>query len=769
MQVLIDNLDGLGSLDNTAWVQFDKSATIVRQLNQPTICTFSFVVCPNGAAVPATQARVQILDATGTVLFTGYVAAQPVMNVDGAGEQEALFVATVVAISDELLLDADVSTTQTTLLGQSAQQDWAALAALSSSSSLPLALSEQLSGSSRVEVETGARWSETAGMLANNTRSTYRSVAGGVEVTSIGEVTHAIAASDPGLHFNAVNLSDLRWLASDFTVCGGEEPTAYVTEIFQGDGVTASFLFSQRPFAPAAKQKTSIVDFFQGTSLNARVWTTIDPGGHTALTASGLTCMGGTGREAEASIASLQEIELGGAVTIEGDGIQIASGSAGTLLGLYTGSVNAANCFAGFEVSSPAGVATVSPMINGATAGSTFKPEAGHIYTFRLRVFSPEMERVRQSYFYLKGTSSSSYGGQVVVSSGQVEFEVQDVTSGTPGAPLILFSGLINAIPPSCVLGLLDSGSLVCSMKSVQCTQSGPLWIALSTPGSTPAVQFLGTSAEGGSCRVTTSGTLEFYPANIPSAGSLIYASYRLKGRAVARRASPPVEGGSAKPSTRMWIGTVGSPAAWSSVDCDNAAAALLGTASSAAAALRGTYKSSNLRQQVDIWPGDALLVGPMANGTSVSVIVREVQMELLAGSADTLFYTVKFANDWAESLSIKLSSTIPADAVIPQQETAIASALESLSGLVVASATGTGIVLSTNVEAPVNGGFEVRRRDNTFGPGIDSDLVLRTSTSSIGIPRSAAVEQYYIRMYDGANPPHYSLFSAAVFVNLPL
>jgi len=36
-------------------------------------------------------------------------------------------------------------------------------------------------------------------------------------------------------------------------------------------------------------------------------------------------------------------------------------------------------------------------------------------------------------------------------------------------------------------------------------------------------------------------------------------------------------------------------------------------------------------------------------------------------------------------------------------------------------------------------------------------------------IPREAAMEQYYIRMYDGSTPPNYSRFSSAVFINVAL
>lgn len=584
MQVLIDNLDGLGKIDYTSCVQFGTEAAIVRTLNKPTLCTIPVAV-GIGLPMPALKGRVEIIDCFGSFLFTGYVNGRPEVCIGSGQEQVPLVLALVSAVSDDISLDPTVSTTNATLLSQSAQQNWATLAALSSLT-LPLVLSEQLSSSSRLLVDIGARWSHTAGTFADATRSTYRCIAQSVKVAPLGQTIYPIPADDPGLHFKPVTMSNLHWLANDITVIGREEPKAYVTEIFQGDGSTISFALSQKPFAPTANQRVSIQDLFQGTSLNPQLWITLDPGAHIALTAGGLTCAGGTGREAESSVASLQHIELGGVVTLEGSGVQIATGSSGTILALYTDKINRANCFAGFEVIGSDNGTNVYPVIYGVKSGSSFQLVQGHLYSFRLRVFSPEMERVRQSYHYQAQSGPSSCGGETVDSGGVLEFEVQDTTSGAAGAPIVLYSGTVSSIPPACILGLLDSGNLVCSIKSVQCKQSGPLLITVGASGSTPNIQFVGTAPEGAACRVTTAGLLEFYPNSVPSAGSLIYAAYRSSGRAVSRRVAATGTSDITSP-TAMWVGTVTRPETWSSVDCDNAASALMGMASSSSVALR--------------------------------------------------------------------------------------------------------------------------------------------------------------------------------------
>src|SRR5580704_11249522 len=94
---------------------------------------------------------------------------------------------------------------------------------------------------------------------------------------------------------------------------------------------------------------------------------------------------------------------------------------------------------------------------------------------------------------------------------------------------------------------------------------------------------------------------------------------------------------------------------------------------------------------------------------------------------------------------------------------------LANLASLSVTGVSGSAIQLSANATLPANGGFEVRRRDWAFGPGTNSDLVLRSPVANFTIPREAATEQYFIRLYDGSTPPNYSRFSSAVFVNVAL
>jgi len=219
-----------------------------------------------------------------------------------------------------------------------------------------------------------------------------------------------------------------------------------------------------------------------------------------------------------------------------------------------------------------------------------------------------------------------------------------------------------------------------------------------------------------------------------------------------------------------MWIVTVTKPTPWSSVDCDNAATALLKSSAVASAAWEGTYTGWNVEVNGgDVWPGDVLAISSASAGVDALVVVREVDVAMGCASPQMVKYTIRFANDWAEDLALKLSSTVPEDAWLPTAPTVGGTPLINLLTLQVVAITGSEIQVNAGVAPPSGGGFEVKRKDWTFGPGTDSDLVLRSPVQHFIIPRLAAVEQYYVRMYDGSTPPNYSGFSSAVFVDVPL
>jgi hypothetical protein len=129
--------------------------------------------------------------------------------------------------------------------------------------------------------------------------------------------------------------------------------------------------------------------------------------------------------------------------------------------------------------------------------------------------------------------------------------------------------------------------------------------------------------------------------------------------------------------------------------------------------------------------------------------------------------YSITFANDWADDLAIKTSTTVPADAWLPA---AIAPSFPgNLNALTVTTLNGSTVAINTGVTPPAGGGFEIRRRDFAFMAGEDPGLVSRATLPNITFSRETANDRFYIRVYDGSTPPNYSQFSTALFINLPL
>lgn len=774
MKLTIDNYDGNGPVDYTSSIVAGRPFRIVRRLNQPVTCAVTLFPA-SGLATPARNGRMVLADDSGNVLFTGYVASEPALELAGQSTMGAVYQAVVSAISDEILLDRQSIPQTGPIYGTTGGQALQAMLALLEIESITSSVSLATMNVSEFQPESNRTWAENAGALAAAVRNAYLLMNGTLTMTPVGTVTHSLNESQGTLSLNALQVSMVKALANDVTVCGEVEPSAYVTEFFQGDGTTVLFDLTEDPWMPPPSKTRPLSDTFQGPTINKQIWNVDDPGSALALTSNGLTCGGGGSVIGTTMVSAVSNLELGGGLVIEAGGVQFGQNTSGIINGFFgAGGTTVAACIAGFLIGQVSGSTTVSPIVNGAVAGSTFTAATGHLYTLRLRFYASDIQRLLQAY-YAVGTDNGleRFGGNLLAAVASIVFEVQDTTNGVASAPTVLYSGSFTTSPaPYCVFAPLDAGYLQCSIGNVTIEQQGPVWVTSTPPGGTAFVRRLGTTAQGADCTIERTGKLRFYPASTPQAGELIAVSYRTSRRSVARLANATSIAsesiGGQLPGTACWIGSVTSPVPRSSADCENAASAMLAVSTSRAAAWTGKYTEWNADQQGDVWPGDVLAVTSASAGLTANLVVREVEIDLASAKPTLTKYTISFANDWADDLAIKTSSAVPADAWLPQQPETT-TPLASLNALVATSVTGSTIQIAANATAPTGGGFEVRRRDWSFTPGPGPDLVLRSPVPNFTIPRQAAMEQYYIRMYDGSTPPNYSRFSSAVFVNLPL
>lgn len=771
MKLTIDNLDGKGPIDYSQTVVAEQKVSIRRQLNEPSLCSFTLAPAVAGLAAPVRNGRIILSDDSGNILFTGYLAMEPELQLLGQASSGPVYQAFLNAVSDEVLLDQQPLPLLLAGVSQSAGQLLQQFNNGLDTAGFTFEVAGAAGSIGKFLADPGKGWSANTGALAAIARSAYRAVDGVVTLAPIGSVTHVLSETNGTLNVSALAASLVKTLANDITVCGPSEPSAYVTEFFQGDGTTVLFDLTEEPYMPAASKSKPLIDLFNEPEIDTSVWNVVGAGTHVSLTSAGLTCTGGDGIDGDTIAASMSEVELGGAMVFEAGGVQFGAVAQGVLNGIYGGSVNISNCIAGFQISQTGGNTQIAALINGTASGSSFTITSGHMYTLRLRTYCNEMQRLQQAYNSVDNSGTHLYGGTFLSSNGSVVLEVQDTTDGVAGTPVVLYAGTLSNLPSTATLGLINSADLACSIASIEVSQQGPIWVQSTPSGGSLVVRRMGTTAQGADCRIERTGKLRFYPTSVPQAGELIAVSYRTTHRAVARlanAASIAQESSSgAIPGTAAWIGTVTSPAPRSSLDCENAASALLDLSTNRGAAWKGKYTAWNMEAQGDVWPGDVLAVSAASAGLNANLVVRTVEIELLCGVPGLAKYVVGFANDWADAISIKTSSAVPEDVWLPQQpETA--APLTSLAQFT-AAVTGSAITVNAVAVPPTGGGFEVRRRDWAFGPGTNSDLVLRSPVNNFTIPREAAVEQYYVRMYDASTPPNYSRFSSAIFANVAL
>lgn len=798
MRITIDNLDGQGARDYSQSVAPEGPITIQRTLNAPTRCTAELVVGVHELPLPARLGRVVVESEAGAVLFTGYLATEPVRVYAGDASAGAVYRARLSAVSDEWLLDragsgaAQLMGSSLSLDGDQLLARMAARVQAGGADALSVSSASGVPVTGVFTARADVPWSVNAGDAASAAYAGYRALNGQIMIEPAGSATHNFSDADGSLSVAGLQVGAVRELANDVTLSGAEEPAAYISESFAGDGTTAEFVLSESAFRQ--RKRTWINDSFAGSAIDTTVWQKTDPGAHLSLGAGGLVLNGGTGQDGQTTLSALDALEIGGSVVIQLAGVVFGAASDGMLAGLYPGAVQLAECFAGFRVrqstSGTGGVTVVVPVLNGAEVGTVFTPVAGHSYTLRLRLHCVEMQRVMQRYYCMVDGVVQGFGNPAGVQAPcDVVFELVDegASSNTPATVLYdsaAATGAVTNSPMTCEFVAVNSTQLFGSIRSVTVTCPGSAWVVSTLPNGTLQSRLIGSAGEGVDCMFSygtsagTPGKVKFLSGRIPVVGEIVTVHYRNQQRAIARMAdstsvASEAQAGASAGVAGMsrWLGKVLQPIARSSADCEAAAQALLAFATSRTAAVAGSYTAVN--PSADIWPGDILAV--TSDGVTSSLLVRSVEVKDGNAAPEILTYAMKFANDWAtqwaDGIGLKLSEAIAPDAYLPATaEAAPAQVLANLQQFAVTTVNGSELQIDAGCDPPTGGGFEVRRRDWNFGANVDTaDLVLRSPVRSFSIPRAAQVEQYYVRMYDASSPVLYSRFSSAVFVNVPL
>lgn len=249
---------------------------------------------------------------------------------------------------------------------------------------------------------------------------------------------------------------------------------------------------------------------------------------------------------------------------------------------------------------------------------------------------------------------------------------------------------------------------------------------------------------------------------------------YRSRGRALARVTNPAGIAALARGSddgVRAAMRAVTQPGPRTSVDCENAALALLDDGGEAWSGEYACWSDALPGGAAEIWPGDALAVSLPSRAVSFGALVREVQIEVPDLEGDCSRYRLAFANESAEPLAIASDAarlSEPPD-VSATTETAGSTCIADLTAAEVTTITSTTVSIDAGVNPPAGGGFEVRRSDTGWGETSDRNLVGRFTTRTFTLVRITRVVDFYVRQYDASTPRKYSRYSTALHVDYPL
>jgi hypothetical protein len=548
----------------------------------------------------------------------------------------------------------------------------------------------------------------------------------------------------------------------------------------QGNGLSLKFYLSQKPFAQS--RQALINEQYLGTSLDSTTWVVNDPSHAISVAAQTLQISGGTGLDGQTSVSFIEQIELGGALKLQHGDVSFTAASHGILGGIYSGVVAVAGCLAGFQITPSGANSTIQALVNGSSTGPVMTTTPGHRYFFTTYLYSMEVYRSGETYHSSLHPAGSGWGGGAVAADCRFVLEVQDIDPNNPAslvaAATVLYDGMLTNAPGFCSYALVNAATMQCSIAYTYVAHIPLALVRSALPSAGYVTQLVGALAEGAACEITSSPSLDFFPAYVPALNELIVASYRGHGRAVAQ-----VQNGTSVASlhngaddgTRGIVRAVKAPRPRTEVDCENAALAILDD--SLAAAWSGTYETWSdflPGSAADIFPGDAIVVNAPSRGASFTGIVRVVEIEIADAADDRGLYTIEFANDLAAPLAMEYEAGVKAlslQASLPLLQTAQVGAYyqANLTASQITGVTSTTVQVDAGISPASGLGIEVREHDYGWGQANDRNLLGRFSTQTFSLPRLARTQNYFLRLYDSSSPPKYSRYSAALHIDYPL
>ena len=769
MNLLIDNNDGLGQLDYSAWIDGDHPPAISRKLNAAATMTAALIFADVTFHPPANGARIVLQRGDGLKLFTGYLNVVPNQEYLGRGQLPA-WRYMLYAVDDSCLLDHNVLPVRTPFASRTAGD---ALKTLTSDV-LPVGLDisgvQDVSSIYQYAIVPQKSWTGHAQELATMARATYRAHDGKLVFAPIGQQSFTIGEQDPAFAPTALTLQQPDKLHNDITVVGELEPVTYVRDYFLGSGTTLAFYLSKSPYSKTAT--TIFEEDYSEAQLTPTLWSVSDPNQKVSLSDGQLQVNGGP-----ATISFVEQLELAAGLMMQHGQFTFSAASSGIVGGLYNGTISPPNCIAGFNVAPAGSNCAIQAIVNGSATGSILTTTPGHRYAFATQLICSEGHRVHTTYLSSTHPAGNGRGGDAVLAALRVVLTVHDVDPTNPGtiaAPAtILYDGVLPAPPSFATYAPISESSFFADVSFTRLQHIADAEIRSVIPGGQFRTRLNGALADGGECYLSTSGVLEFYPPYPPQLGEEVVVAYRSSARAMARVQDANSVAQHAKGSDagrRTYVRHLKVPLAPTSIDCENAASAMLDD--SVQTAWEGEYQATSDSLSTDVIPGNAVQVSAPSRGAVFNAIVREVELQVMSLRDDLSQYKIKFANDAAEPLAFEgenITLPAPVTSIFNVNTPSSSLYITSLTAAQITNVIATEITVDAGVAPPAGGGIEVRRSDGGWGPSDSGNLAGRFTTQTFVLPRLSRVQGYYLRQYDGSTPPKYSRYSTLLHVDYPL
>jgi len=781
MKLLIDNLDGLGTQDYTAFVDSSKNPSVVRKLNSPAELKFGLVGGDGSFAVPAIGGRVTLTLRNGNDLFTGYIVQTPTYQYLGWADRGLSYRYAVEALSDVMLMDQKAPPPQPPFVDRSAGAAFEQLTAEALPGWFDTSGVEAGDLMPYYSVNPAKKWTASAAEIALSARCAYRDDNSKLFFTPLGANTYELAENAATFSPGDLQLQSVNRVVNDLTILGPLEPSTHVKDYFCGDGYTTYFYMSQKPFTRSSQvalyDRTILDETY--TELDPTHWTVIDPLDVISVSAGQLQVAGGTGMDGQTLLNLIEQVELGGATMLEHGDVVFHAASDGVIGGLYAGGVSIADCLAGFRITPSGDFCNIQALVGGSVTGTPLATQTGHHYVFTTTLYPTETYRMQQVFHSSLYPSGSPRGGGAVGCDVRVVLQVQDIDPTNPATQIapatVLFDDNLAGVPGFCTYALINAGNIQCSLAFTY------IWLPVDalvrgTPlGGSTVTLLTGSLLDGAECQVTTAPALEFYPEYIPAANELIEVSYRGQGHAAARLinlASITAQQHGGDDGVRGSVREIGLPVPRTSADCETAALALLDDAGQGWSGEYQAWGRLLPGGATDIFPGNGLAVNVPSRMASFRAIVREVDIEIVDIAGENSRYTLRFVDAGDPSLDFAFVTALmkQRQVLTPIDVTEVGNYyLADLAESEVTNVTSTTVTIDAGFNPPAGGGIEVRYSDEGWGVGYNGNLVGRFTSGSFALTRYARAQDYFLRSYDSSVPPKYSRYSAALHVDYPL